>query len=149
MLECSVLTWPPAGEVPVTCLRWGILLARGVVRTLLATGTVLESTVMVLRIRSDIHCTDARVIHPLTLIFCSQLFFFARACDARAERESEAAAKDLSQPRPFAFQRVYPTRRVNILLSLRCRRTKDKIGGLWPDYAGVLEAQDSLHEQPK
>ena len=21
LLECSVLTWPPAGEVPVTCLR--------------------------------------------------------------------------------------------------------------------------------
>ena len=23
MLECSVLTWAPAGEVPVTCLRGG------------------------------------------------------------------------------------------------------------------------------
>ena len=139
----------PCWRGPCHVLAWGYSPSQGVVRTLLATGTVLESTVMVLRIRSDIHCTDARVIHPLTLIFCSQLFFFTRACDARAERESEAAAKDLSQPRPFAFQRVYPTRRVNILLSLRCRRTKDKIGGLRPDYAGVLEAQDSLHEQPK
>ena len=38
-------------------LAWGgLLLARGVVRTLLATGTVLESTAGVfLRIRSDIY----------------------------------------------------------------------------------------------
>ena len=54
LLECSVLTWPPAGEVPVTCLLWGILLAREVVRTPLATETVLVSTAgMFLRIRSD------------------------------------------------------------------------------------------------
>ena len=51
-----MLTWVPAGEVPVTCLRGGFLLARGVVRTHLATGTVLESTEgMFLRLRSDIH----------------------------------------------------------------------------------------------
>ena len=55
MLECSVLTWPPAGEVPVTCLRGGFSPSQGVVRTLLATGTVLESTAgMFLRIWSDI-----------------------------------------------------------------------------------------------
>ena len=55
MLVCSVLTWSPAGEVSVTCLRGGFSPSQGVVRTLLATGTVLESTAgMFLRIRSDI-----------------------------------------------------------------------------------------------
>ena len=29
MLECSVLTWPPAGEVPVTCLRGGFSSSQG------------------------------------------------------------------------------------------------------------------------
>ena len=55
-----MLTWPLAGAVPVTYLRegggGGIVPARGVVRTLLASGTVLESTAgMFLRIRSDIY----------------------------------------------------------------------------------------------
>ena len=55
-------------------LAWGgILLARGVVRTLLATGTVLESTAgMFLRIRSDIHSivnvTSAAFIAPIPKI---------------------------------------------------------------------------------
>ena len=45
LLECSVLTWHPAGDVPVTCMGGGILLARGVVRSILAaTRTVLQST---------------------------------------------------------------------------------------------------------
>ena len=29
MLECSVLTWAPAGEVPVTCLREGFSPSQG------------------------------------------------------------------------------------------------------------------------
>ena len=29
MFECSVLTWPPAGEVPVTCLRGGYSPSQG------------------------------------------------------------------------------------------------------------------------
>ena len=29
LLECSVLTWPPAGEVPVTCLRGGFSPSQG------------------------------------------------------------------------------------------------------------------------
>ena len=50
LLECSVLKWHPAGDIHVTCMReveggGGILLARGLVRSLLATGIVLESTV--------------------------------------------------------------------------------------------------------
>ena len=52
MLECSVLT-----RGPCHVLAWRgecILLARGMVRTLLAAGTVLESTAgMFWRIRSD------------------------------------------------------------------------------------------------
>ena len=45
----------PCWRGPCYVLAWGgILLARGVVRTLLATGTVLESAAgMFLRIRSD------------------------------------------------------------------------------------------------
>ena len=51
-----MLTWHPAREVPVTCLRGGILLARRVVRALLATGTVLELTAgMFLGIQSDMY----------------------------------------------------------------------------------------------
>ena len=54
LLECSVLTWPPAGYVPVTCWRGGYCPSQGVVRTLLVAGTVLKSTAgMFLRIRSD------------------------------------------------------------------------------------------------
>ena len=55
-----MLTWNPAGDVSVTCMRGGVeggvLLARGVVRSLLGTGTVLESTAgMVLRTRSELY----------------------------------------------------------------------------------------------
>ena len=62
----NVLCWhgPPAGKLPVSACVGGILLATGVVRTqgvvrsLLATGTVLESTAgMFLRIRSDFEAT--------------------------------------------------------------------------------------------
>ena len=45
VVECSVLSWSPAGDVPVTCSRGGVFSQPwGVVRTRLATGTVLEST---------------------------------------------------------------------------------------------------------
>ena len=57
-LECFVLTWHPAGDVPVTCLRGGFSPSQGggVVRSLLASGTFLELPPgMFLRIRSDIY----------------------------------------------------------------------------------------------
>ena len=53
----------PCWRGPCHVLAWGgILLARGVVRALLATGTVLESTPgMFLRIRSDINIKKTTV----------------------------------------------------------------------------------------
>ena len=40
-----MLTWNPAEDVPVTCMHGGgVLLAKGLVRSLLAIGAVLESS---------------------------------------------------------------------------------------------------------
>ena len=42
LLECFVLTWHPADDVPVTCLREGFSPSQGVVRSILAAGTFSE-----------------------------------------------------------------------------------------------------------
>ena len=51
-----MLTWHPAGDVPAMSVHvWGYSPSQGVVRSLLATGTVLESTAgMFLQTQSDI-----------------------------------------------------------------------------------------------
>ena len=55
LLECSVLTWHPAGDVSITCMSQGHSSSQGLVRSLLVTGTVLESTAGIfLQIRSDL-----------------------------------------------------------------------------------------------
>ena len=57
-LECFVLTWHPAGDVPVTCLRGGFSPSQGGggVRFLLASRAFLEIPPgMFLGIRSDIY----------------------------------------------------------------------------------------------
>ena len=62
----NVLCWHgPLLERSLSCACMGdILLARGVIRTLLATGTILESTAgMFLRIRSDIYPDIYITIH--------------------------------------------------------------------------------------
>lgn len=62
LLECSLLTWPPARDTPVTCLRGGDSPSHRMVRTLLATGTVLESTADMLCEYSQIYIEDNRFI---------------------------------------------------------------------------------------
>ena len=57
LLECSVLTWHPAGDVLVTCTDGGWhSSSQGFFRSLLATGTVSQPTVdMFLPIQSDMY----------------------------------------------------------------------------------------------
>ena len=62
LLECSVLAWMERSMLMSRACVGGLLLAKGVVSSLLATGTVLGSTAsMFLRIRSDIQNKQFRL----------------------------------------------------------------------------------------